>query len=85
DRFVTSQHALQENIGQYEPPVLQPQPFDQQGLSQGFTVTDGFTQPTAFSTVQQLQDSSTLESQALSTSYQQPTLMEVSNADAINV
>ncbi|XP_077126187.1 zinc finger protein 236 isoform X3 [Ranitomeya variabilis] len=86
DRFVTSQHSLQENIGHYEAPVLPPQPFDQQGLSQvGFTVTDGFSQPTAFSTVQQLQDSSTLESQALSTSYQQPALLEVPTADAINV
>ncbi|XP_073422598.1 zinc finger protein 236 isoform X3 [Dendrobates tinctorius] len=86
DRFVTSQHSLQENIGHYEAPVLQPQPFDQQGLSQvGFTVTDGFSQPTAFSTVQQLQDSSTLESQALSTSYQQPALLEVPTTDAINV
>lgn len=35
DRFVTSQHALQENIAQYEPQVLPPQPFDQQGLPQG--------------------------------------------------
>ncbi|XP_069587053.1 zinc finger protein 236 isoform X2 [Ranitomeya imitator] len=86
DRFVTSQHSLQENIGHYEAPVLPPQPFDQQGLSQvGFTVTDGFSQPTAFSTVQQLQDSSTLESQALSTSYQQPALLEVPTTDAINV
>ncbi|XP_068093156.1 zinc finger protein 236 isoform X2 [Hyperolius riggenbachi] len=76
DRFVTSQHALQENMGQYEPQVLPPQGFDQQGLPQGFTVTDGFSQQTSFPGVQQLQDSSTLESQALSTSYQQPTLME---------
>ncbi|KAM5158048.1 zinc finger protein 236 [Mantella aurantiaca] len=85
DRFVTSQHALQENIAQYEPQVLPPQPFDQQGLPQGFTVTDGFSQQTSFSAVQQLQDSSTLESQALSTSYQQPTLMEVPTTDTINV
>ncbi|XP_075069313.1 zinc finger protein 236 isoform X2 [Mixophyes fleayi] len=76
DRFVTSQHALQENIGQYDPQVLPPQAFDQQGLPQGFAVTDGFNQQTPFPAVQQLQDSSTLESQALSTSYQQPTLME---------
>ncbi|KAM9307845.1 zinc finger protein 236 [Gastrophryne carolinensis] len=76
DRFVTSQHTLQENIGQFEPQVLPPQAFDQQGLPQGFTVTDGFNQQTSFPAVQQLQDSSTLESQALSTSYQQPTLIE---------
>ncbi|XP_073487329.1 zinc finger protein 236 isoform X2 [Aquarana catesbeiana] len=76
DRFVTSQHTLQENIAQYESQVMPPQSFDQQGLPQGFTVTDGFSQQTSFSAVQQLQDSSTLESQALSSSYQQPTLME---------
>lgn len=51
----------------------------------GFTVTDGFSQQTSFTAVQQLQDSSTLESQALSTSYQQPTLMEVPTPDTINV
>ncbi|OCT76558.1 zinc finger protein 236 isoform X2 [Xenopus laevis] len=85
DRFVTSQHALQENINQYEPTELPPQSYDQQGLSQGFTVTDGFSQQAQFSAVQQLQDSSTLESQALSTSFQQPTLLEVPTADTINV
>ncbi|KAM4705525.1 zinc finger protein 236 [Rhinophrynus dorsalis] len=85
DRFVTPQHALQENINQYEPQSLPQQSYDQQGLPQGFTVTDGFAQPAQFSTVQQLQDSSTLESQALSTSYQQPTLLEVPSTDAINV
>ncbi|KAM8966935.1 zinc finger protein 236 [Pelodytes ibericus] len=83
DRYVTSQHALQETITQYEPQDLQPQTFDQQGLSQGFT--DGFSQQGQFPAVQQLQDSSTLESQALSTSYQQPTLLEVPTTDTINV
>ncbi|CAH2284599.1 zinc finger 236 isoform X1 [Pelobates cultripes] len=85
DRYVTSQHALQENITQYEPQALQPQSFDQQGLPQGFTVADGFNQQSQFSAVQQLQDSSTLESQALSTSYQQPSLLEVPTTETINV
>ncbi|KAM4688132.1 zinc finger protein 236 isoform 4-T4 [Discoglossus pictus] len=86
DRFVTSQHALQENIGQYEHQALPQQSFDQQGLAQvGFTVTDGFSQQSQYPAVQQLQDSSTLESQALSTSYQQPALMEVPATDTMNV
>uniref|UniRef100_A0A8C6XJL2 Zinc finger protein 236 n=1 Tax=Naja naja TaxID=35670 RepID=A0A8C6XJL2_NAJNA len=77
DRFVTSQHALQENINQFEQQTIVQQSFDQQGLSQGFTVNDGYSQPSQFPAVQQLQDSSTLESQALSTSYHQPSLLQV--------
>lgn len=34
DRFVTSQHALQENITQFEQQSITQQSFDQQGLSQ---------------------------------------------------
>ncbi|EMP40637.1 hypothetical protein UY3_02112 [Chelonia mydas] len=34
DRFVTSQHTLQENINQFEQQTLTQQSFDQQGLSQ---------------------------------------------------
>ncbi|KAF4792331.1 hypothetical protein TURU_122448 [Turdus rufiventris] len=34
DRFVTSQHALQENITQFEQQTITQQPFDQQSLSQ---------------------------------------------------
>ncbi|XP_075441615.1 zinc finger protein 236 isoform X2 [Ascaphus truei] len=85
DRFVNSQHALQENMSQYEPQCLPQQSYDQQGLAQGFTVTDGFSHQIQYPAVQQLQDSSTLESQALSTSYQQPTLLEVPTTDTINV
>ncbi|KAJ6664422.1 hypothetical protein lerEdw1_007079, partial [Lerista edwardsae] len=84
DRFVTSQHALQENINQFEQQTIAQQSFDQQGLSQGFTVNDGYNQPNQFPAVQQLQDSSTLESQALSTSYHQPNLLQVPTTDAIN-
>uniref|UniRef100_A0A8B9F774 Zinc finger protein 236 n=1 Tax=Amazona collaria TaxID=241587 RepID=A0A8B9F774_9PSIT len=85
DRFVTSQHALQENITQFEQQAVTQQPFDQQGLSQGFTVNDSYNQQTQFPAVQQLQDSSTLESQALSTSYPPPALLQVPNTDTINV
>ncbi|XP_064006194.1 zinc finger protein 236 isoform X3 [Pogoniulus pusillus] len=84
DRFVTSQHALQENITQFEQQAITQQSFDQQGLSQGFTVNDSYNQQTQFPAVQQLQDSSTLESQALSTSYHPPAL-QVPNTDTINV
>ncbi|XP_064909064.1 zinc finger protein 236 isoform X1 [Columba livia] len=85
DRFVTSQNALQENITQFEQQAITQQPFDQQGLSQGFTVNDTYNQQTQFPAVQQLQDSSTLESQALSTSYHPPALLQVPNTDTINV
>uniref|UniRef100_A0A8C9TNU2 Zinc finger protein 236 n=1 Tax=Scleropages formosus TaxID=113540 RepID=A0A8C9TNU2_SCLFO len=46
-----------------------------------FPMTDGFTQQPQFSTVQQLQDSSTLESQALSSSYHPQNLLHVSSTD----
>ncbi|CAG6015971.1 unnamed protein product [Menidia menidia] len=84
DAYVTSQHALPQNISQFETPTL-PQPaFDQQSLTQGFTITDtSYNQP-QFSTVQQLQDSSTLESQALSSSYHPPNLLHVPGAEVTN-
>ncbi|NWX99557.1 ZN236 protein, partial [Nothoprocta ornata] len=91
DRFVTSQHALQENIAQFEQQAITQQSFDQQGYCDclyflaGFTVSDSYNQQPQFPAVQQLQDSSTLESQALSTSYHPPALLQVPNTDAINV
>ncbi|XP_059580273.1 zinc finger protein 236 isoform X5 [Alligator mississippiensis] len=85
DRFVTSQHTLQENMNQFDQQAIAQQSFDQQGLSQGFTVNDSYNQQNQFPAVQQLQDSSTLESQALSTSYHQPNLLQVPNTDTINV
>ncbi|XP_030067684.1 zinc finger protein 236 [Microcaecilia unicolor] len=85
DRFVTSQHALQDNMNQFEQQTIPQQSFDQQSLAQGFTVSDSFSQQNQFPAVQQLQDSSTLESQALSTSYHQPNLLQVSSTDTINV
>uniref|UniRef100_A0A671WLP4 Zinc finger protein 236 n=1 Tax=Sparus aurata TaxID=8175 RepID=A0A671WLP4_SPAAU len=84
DSYVTTQHALPQNMGQFETPAL-PQPaFDQQALTQGFTITDSSYNQPQFSTVQQLQDSSTLESQALSSSYHPPNLLHVSSAEVTN-
>lgn len=38
DSYVTTQHALPQNIGQFETPAL-PQPsFDQQALAQGTNI-----------------------------------------------
>ncbi|XP_027431698.2 zinc finger protein 236 isoform X11 [Zalophus californianus] len=51
----------------------------------GFTVTDSYSQQPTFAPVQQLQDSSTLESQALSTSFHQQNLLQVPSSDAMNV
>ncbi|KAK1173366.1 zinc finger protein 236-like isoform X1 [Acipenser oxyrinchus oxyrinchus] len=81
DTFVTPQHALPQNMSQFEQQAITQQAFDQQGLTQGFTITDGYNQQSQFSTVQQLQDSSTLESQALSSSFHQQNLLHVSSAE----
>ncbi|KAI9520910.1 hypothetical protein NQZ68_013316 [Dissostichus eleginoides] len=84
DSYVTTQHALPQNISQFETPAL-PQPsFDQQTLTQGFTITESSYSQAQFSSVQQLQDSSTLESQALSSSYHPPNLLHVSSAEVTN-
>uniref|UniRef100_A0A7N8X0R0 Zinc finger protein 236 n=1 Tax=Mastacembelus armatus TaxID=205130 RepID=A0A7N8X0R0_9TELE len=84
DSYVTSQHALPQNISQFETPAL-PQPaFDQQALTQGFTISESSYNQSQFSTVQQLQDSSTLESQALSSSYHPPNLLHVPSAEVTN-
>uniref|UniRef100_A0A3Q1FY96 Zinc finger protein 236 n=1 Tax=Acanthochromis polyacanthus TaxID=80966 RepID=A0A3Q1FY96_9TELE len=61
-------------------------PLTDQPLVQGegFTITEpSYNQP-QFSTVQQLQDSSTLESQALSSSYHPPNLLHVPSAEVTN-
>ncbi|KAG7469963.1 hypothetical protein MATL_G00134380 [Megalops atlanticus] len=81
DTFVTSQHALPQNMGQFETQALPQQAFDQQALAQGFTMAEGFTQQPQFPAVQQLQDSSTLESQALTPSYHPQNLLHVSGAE----
>ena len=50
----------------------------------GFTITaDGYAQA-QFSTVQQLQDSSTLESQALSSSYHPQNLLHVPSQEVVS-
>ncbi|XP_053183269.1 zinc finger protein 236-like isoform X1 [Scomber japonicus] len=84
DSYVTTQHALPQNISQFETPTLQQPAFDQQALTQGFTITESSYNQTQFSTVQQLQDSSTLESQALSSSYHPPNLLHVPSAEVTN-
>ncbi|XP_034384515.1 zinc finger protein 236-like isoform X1 [Cyclopterus lumpus] len=84
DSYVTTQHSLPENIGQFETQTLNQPAFDQQALTQGFTITDSSYSQSQFSTVQQLQDSSTLESQALSSSYHPPNLLHVASAEVTN-
>ncbi|XP_035985898.1 zinc finger protein 236 isoform X3 [Fundulus heteroclitus] len=84
DSYVTTQHALPQNISQFETPAL-PQPaFDQQSLTQGFSIPESSYNQTQFSTVQQLQDSSTLESQALSSSYHPPNLLNMPSSEVTN-
>ncbi|KAL3981023.1 mannosyl-oligosaccharide alpha-1,2-mannosidase [Sarotherodon galilaeus] len=84
DSYVTTQHALPQNISQFETPALPQSSFDQQALTQGFTITETSYNQSQFSTVQQLQDSSTLESQALSSSYHPPNLLHVPPAEVTN-
>ncbi|XP_046907292.1 zinc finger protein 236-like isoform X2 [Hypomesus transpacificus] len=80
DTFVTTQHVMPQTISQFETQSL-PQPaFDQQALTQGFTITESYAQP-QFTNVQQLQDSSTLESQALSSSYPPQNLLHVPSSE----
>ncbi|XP_036740058.2 zinc finger protein 236 isoform X1 [Manis pentadactyla] len=85
ERFVAPQHALQGHMDHFEEQAPPPQPFEPAGLPQGFTVTDTYNQQTQFPPVQQLQDSSTLESQALSTSFHQQNLLQVPCSDTVNV
>ncbi|XP_078462550.1 zinc finger protein 236 isoform X1 [Lampetra planeri] len=69
EEFVTSQHGLQANMDQFEQQTLSQQTYEQQALTQGFTITESFGQQGQFTAVQQLQASSTLESQPLTTTY----------------
>ncbi|KAF0045089.1 hypothetical protein F2P81_001618 [Scophthalmus maximus] len=61
-------------------------PLGDQPLVQGegFTITESNYNQSQYSTVQQLQDSSTLESQALSSSYHPPNLLHVPSAEVTN-
>ncbi|XP_017576982.1 zinc finger protein 236 isoform X2 [Pygocentrus nattereri] len=75
DTFVSTQH-----ISQYETPAL-PQPaYDQPALTQAFSISEGFSQQPSLSAVQQLQDSSTLESQALTSTYHTQSLLTTETA-----
>ncbi|XP_048384932.1 zinc finger protein 236-like [Stegostoma tigrinum] len=81
DSFVTTP----QNISQFDQQTITQQTFDQQSLTQGFTIADSFGQQGQFTAVQQLQDSSSLESQALTPSYHQQSLLQVPTTDSINV
>ncbi|KAJ3597602.1 hypothetical protein NHX12_001125, partial [Muraenolepis orangiensis] len=82
DSYVTNRHALPQNISQFDTQTLPQTAYDQQALTQGFSVPEGYTQQQShFSTVQQLQDSSTLESQALSSSYHPQNLLHVASSE----
>lgn len=48
-------------------------------------MTDTYSQQTQFPPVQQLQDSSSLESQALSTSFHQQSLLPVAGSEPVDV
>uniref|UniRef100_A0A8C0XF28 C2H2-type domain-containing protein n=1 Tax=Castor canadensis TaxID=51338 RepID=A0A8C0XF28_CASCN len=85
DGFAAPQDPLPGHMDQFEEQTPTQQSFEPAGLSQGFTVTDTYNQQTQFPPVQQLQDSSTLESQALSTTFHQQTLLQVPSSDTINV
>ncbi|XP_045880876.1 zinc finger protein 236 isoform X5 [Meles meles] len=85
DRFVAPQPALPAHMEQFEEPAPPQQAFEPAGLSQGFTVTDTYDQQPPFAPVQQLQDSSTLESQALSAGFHQQNLLQVPSSDAMTV
>ncbi|XP_047382257.1 zinc finger protein 236 isoform X1 [Sciurus carolinensis] len=85
DGFAGAQGPLPGHMDQFGEPTPTQQSFEPSGLSQGFTVTDTYNQQTQFPPVQQLQDSSTLESQALSTSFHQQNLLQVPSSDTMNV
>ncbi|KAM5136224.1 zinc finger protein 236 isoform 3-T7 [Callospermophilus lateralis] len=85
DGFTAAQDPLPGHMDQFEEPTPTQQSFEPSGLSQGFTVTDTYNQQAQFPPVQQLQDSSTLESQALSTSFHQQNLLQVPSSDTMNV
>lgn len=68
------------------PPNQLPNKVTSQSVfSLGFTVAEPSYNHSQFSTVQQLQDSSTLESQALSSSYHPPNLLHVSSTEVVSM
>uniref|UniRef100_A0A3B3TGJ5 Zinc finger protein 236 n=1 Tax=Paramormyrops kingsleyae TaxID=1676925 RepID=A0A3B3TGJ5_9TELE len=78
----SQQEVLQEQLA--EPPLGQDEgesvTFPSR-VTTGFPMADGFSQQPQFPTVQQLQDSSTLESQALSSSYHSQNLLHVPSTE----
>ncbi|KAM7126021.1 zinc finger protein 236 isoform 3-T3 [Molossus nigricans] len=82
DRFVAPQHTLPGHMDQFAEQPPPQQAFDPAGLSQDFTVTDTYSRQAQFPPVQQLQDSSTLESQALSASFHQQSLLPAPSSAA---
>ncbi|KAG8504363.1 Zinc finger protein 236, partial [Galemys pyrenaicus] len=84
-RFAAPQHPLQGHMDQFEEPAPPAPAFEPAGLSQGFAVTDAYGQQAQFPPVQQLQDSSTLESQALSASLHPQDLLQAPTPDAVPV
>ncbi|XP_062057802.1 zinc finger protein 236 isoform X3 [Lepus europaeus] len=85
DGFAAPQDPLRGHMDQFEEQTPPAQSFEPAGLSQGFAVADTYGQQPQFPAVQQLQDSSTLESQALSTSFHQQNLLQVPGAEAVSV
>ncbi|XP_035866034.1 zinc finger protein 236 isoform X2 [Phyllostomus discolor] len=81
DRFGAPQHALPGHMDQFEEQAPAQQPFEPAGLPQGFAVTDSYSQPAPFPPVQQLQDSSALEAQALSASFHGQGLLPVPGSE----
>ncbi|XP_062846295.1 zinc finger protein 236-like [Trichomycterus rosablanca] len=71
-----------QQISQYDAQTLQQPSYNQSALAQGvgFSISEGFTQHPPLTSVQQLQDSSTLESQALNSTYTQ-SLMNVHSTE----
>ncbi|XP_053768453.1 zinc finger protein 236 isoform X3 [Desmodus rotundus] len=83
DRFVAPQRALPGHMDQFAEQAPAQQPFEPAGLPQGFAVTDSYSQPPPFPPVQQLQDSSALEAQALSASFHEQGLLPVPSSEPV--
>ncbi|TRY71268.1 hypothetical protein DNTS_006995 [Danionella cerebrum] len=74
----TGAQSMLEGVADGQQVTLQTTLEEEALQETGFTLPEGFTQQTNFTSVQQLQDSSTLESQALTTSYHPPNLLQTS-------
>ncbi|XP_054439767.1 zinc finger protein 236 [Pteronotus mesoamericanus] len=83
DRFVAPQHTLPGHMDQFAEQAPAQQPFEPASLSQGFAVADSYSPPATLPPVQQLQDSSTLESQALAAGFHGPGLLQVPSSEPV--